>query len=95
MHKLNELHSQNLQKDAQLEARLQAYEMAFKMQTEATDNLITVALDCRAPRHKVYETWTQPEWLKKWFRADEGYTCKVAETITWCRNGFKRSVTRA
>ncbi|HVV72222.1 MAG TPA: DUF1501 domain-containing protein [Verrucomicrobiae bacterium] len=35
--KLNELHSQNLQKDAQLEARVQAYEMAFKMQTEATD----------------------------------------------------------
>src|SRR6266853_2463039 len=37
VHKLNELHSQDLQKDAQLEARLQAYEMAFKMQTEATD----------------------------------------------------------
>jgi hypothetical protein len=37
VHKLNEIHSQNLQKDAQLEARLQAYEMAFKMQTEATD----------------------------------------------------------
>ena len=37
VHKLNELHSQNLQKDAQLEARLEAYEMAFKMQTEASD----------------------------------------------------------
>ena len=37
VHKLSELHSQNLQKDAQLEARLQTYEMAFKMQTEATD----------------------------------------------------------
>jgi hypothetical protein len=37
VHKLNELHSQNLQKDAQLESRLQAFEMAFKMQTEATD----------------------------------------------------------
>jgi hypothetical protein len=37
VHKLNELHSQNLQKEAQLEARLQSYEMAFKMQTEATD----------------------------------------------------------
>jgi hypothetical protein len=31
VHKLNELHSQNLQKDAALEARLQAYEMAFRM----------------------------------------------------------------
>jgi len=37
IHKLNYLHSQNLQKDNQLEARLEAYEMAFKMQTEATD----------------------------------------------------------
>jgi hypothetical protein len=37
VHKLNEIHSQNLQKDAQLESRLEAYEMAFKMQTEATD----------------------------------------------------------
>lgn len=37
VHKLNELHSQNLQKDAQLESRLEAFEMAFRMQTEATD----------------------------------------------------------
>ena len=37
VHQLNELHRQNLQKEAQLEARLEAYEMAFKMQTEATD----------------------------------------------------------
>ena len=37
VHQLNELHAQNLQKDAHLEARLQSYEMAFKMQTEATD----------------------------------------------------------
>jgi len=37
VHKLNEVHSQNLQKDAQLEARIEAFEMAFKMQTEATD----------------------------------------------------------
>jgi hypothetical protein len=37
VHQLNEMHSQDLQKDAALEARLQAYEMAFKMQTEATD----------------------------------------------------------
>lgn len=37
VHKLNEIHSQNLQKEAQLESRLEAFEMAFKMQTEATD----------------------------------------------------------
>jgi len=37
VHQLNELHSQNLQKDAQLEARIEAYEIAFKMQTAASD----------------------------------------------------------
>jgi hypothetical protein len=37
LHQLNELHSQNLRKDAQLEARLQAYELAYNMQIEATD----------------------------------------------------------
>lgn len=37
VHKLNALHSQDLQKDEQLEARIEAYEMAYKMQMEATD----------------------------------------------------------
>ncbi|HEY0454959.1 MAG TPA: DUF1501 domain-containing protein [Verrucomicrobiae bacterium] len=37
VHKLNALHSQNLQKDEQLEARIEAFEMAYKMQMEATD----------------------------------------------------------
>ncbi len=41
--------------------------------------LVTMSLDCRAPRRKVFQTWTEPEWLKKWFRADEGYTCSIAE----------------
>ncbi len=35
--KLNQMHAATLQKDEQLEARIQAFEMAFKMQTEATD----------------------------------------------------------
>jgi hypothetical protein len=37
VHRLNDMHSQALQKDAQLEARIESFEMAFKMQTEATD----------------------------------------------------------
>ena len=37
VHQFNELHSQNLQKDAQLEARIEAYEIAFKMQSAASD----------------------------------------------------------
>jgi uncharacterized protein (DUF1501 family) len=34
---LNQMHAQQLQKDAQLEARIESFEIAFKMQTEATD----------------------------------------------------------
>jgi uncharacterized protein (DUF1501 family) len=34
---LNKLHASKLQKDDQLEARIEAFELAFKMQTEATD----------------------------------------------------------
>ncbi len=34
---LNQMHAQALQKDAQLEARIEAFEMAFKMQAEATE----------------------------------------------------------
>src|SRR5437764_1913127 len=37
LHQLNEINSQNLKKDEQLEARLQAYELAYQMQLEATD----------------------------------------------------------
>ena len=37
VHQLNDMHAQALQKDAQLEARIEAFEMAFKMQTEATE----------------------------------------------------------
>ena len=35
--KLNAMHSQHLQQDPQLEARIQSFEMAYRMQIEATD----------------------------------------------------------
>ncbi|HEX4997210.1 MAG TPA: DUF1501 domain-containing protein [Terriglobia bacterium] len=35
--KLNGIHSQNLQEDPQLEARIKSFEMAYRMQIEATD----------------------------------------------------------
>lgn len=37
VHQLNAIHSQNMQKDAQLEARIESFEMAYKMQMAATD----------------------------------------------------------
>ena len=37
IHQLNDLHAKNLQRDAALETRLETYEIAFRMQAEATD----------------------------------------------------------
>jgi uncharacterized protein (DUF1501 family) len=37
VHQLNDMHAASLQKDAQLEARIESFELAFKMQTEATE----------------------------------------------------------
>ena len=37
VHILNEMHARSLQRDEQLEARIEAFELAFKMQAEATD----------------------------------------------------------
>lgn len=37
VHHLNELHAQNLQRDAALESRVETAEIAFRMQSEATD----------------------------------------------------------
>ncbi len=37
VHQLNDMHAKALQRDTQLESRIEAFEMAFKMQTEATD----------------------------------------------------------
>ena len=37
VHQLNDIHAKALQSDTQLESRIEAFEMAFKMQTEATD----------------------------------------------------------
>jgi hypothetical protein len=37
VHQLDEIHARNLQRDAALETRLESYEIAFRMQAEATD----------------------------------------------------------
>lgn len=55
IHKLNFKHSQNLQKNAALESRLEAYEMAFKMQTEATE---------------IFDVSTEPEKVRQRYAAN-------------------------
>jgi hypothetical protein len=57
LYKLNELHSRKRQQDGQLEARIQSFELAYRMQLEATD-----AFDLsREPEHirKMYGEGTQ------------------------------------
>ena len=57
LHELNALHSEKRQQDAQLEARIQSYELAYRMQMEASD-----AFDIsKEPEHirKMYGEGTQ------------------------------------
>lgn len=62
LQKLNAAHSQNLRKDAQLEARLQAFELAYQMQMEATD-AFDIATETEAVREAYRATTTQGRQL--------------------------------
>ena len=39
----------------------------------ATGPVIQLAMKFRAPRNKVFQCWTEPALLKKWFFVEEGY----------------------
>jgi hypothetical protein len=54
--RLNQIHAEKLQRDEQLEARIEAFEMAFKMQSEATD-----AFDISKEPQSVRELYGQSE----------------------------------
>jgi hypothetical protein len=67
VHKLNDMHAKALQKDAQLEARIEAFEIAFKMQTEATD---------------AFDVSKEPEDLKEMYgKTDLGAKLLVARRL--------------
>ena len=57
VHYLNQKHAESLQKDAQLEARIEAFEMAFKMQTEPPMPLTSP----RNPRRPRNSTGSAPQ----------------------------------
>jgi hypothetical protein len=64
---LNEIHAQKLQKDQQLESRIEAFEMAFKMQTEATD---------------AFDVSKEPEQLKEMYgKTEMGARLMVARRL--------------
>ena len=54
--RLNQVHAEKLQRDEQLESRIEAFEMAFKMQSEATD-----AFDISKEPQNVRELYGQTE----------------------------------
>ena len=58
--KLNQAHAARMQKDEQLESRIEAFEMAFKMQTEATD-----AFDITKEPQSVRDLYGTSEWGAK------------------------------
>jgi len=52
LYKLNEMHSRKRQRDAQLEARIQSYELAYRMQLDATD---------------AFDISQEPEYIRKMY----------------------------
>jgi uncharacterized protein YndB with AHSA1/START domain len=45
----------------------------------ATGPVIQLSMKFRAPRAKVFQCWTEPALLKKWFFVEEGYENTAAE----------------
>ncbi len=50
VHQLNALHGQSLHQDAQVEARIESFEMAYRMQMEATD---------------AFDVQREPDWVRE------------------------------
>lgn len=77
LHKLNEQHARQRQREAQLEARLQSFELAFRMQTEASD---------------AFDVAKEPEQIRKMYglREDGGPT--QARQILIARRLVERGV---
>jgi len=46
----------------------------------ATGPIVQLSMKFRAPRPKVYQCWTDPALLKKWFFIEQGWENTVAET---------------
>jgi hypothetical protein len=75
IHQLNEIHAQNLQRDAALETRLQSYEIAFRMQAEAMD-----AFDISKESPETRAAYGIPE-RPQLNRADQGKQLLIARRL--------------
>ena len=47
--------------------------------TETTTYDLQLTKVVRAPREKVFEAWTSPEWLRRWYGMTDEWTVPVAE----------------
>lgn len=67
LHELNERHLKERQHDSQLEARVQSYELAYRMQMEASD---------------AFDISKEPEWVRKEYGDhDFGRQCLIARRL--------------
>ncbi len=67
LHELNERHLKERQNDSQLEARVQSYELAYRMQMEASD---------------AFDISKEPEWVRKEYGDhDFGRQCLIARRL--------------
>lgn len=41
--------------------------------------VVQLEMRFRAPRPKIWQVWTEPDLLRRWHLADEGYRCTTAE----------------
>jgi uncharacterized protein YndB with AHSA1/START domain len=48
-------------------------------QAGAVGPVATLTVDFRAPRDKLFRTWTEPDLLRKWFYAEDGMESFLAE----------------
>ena len=47
--------------------------------TETKTHELRLTKVVRAPREKVFEAWTSPEWLRRWYGMTDEWTVPVAE----------------
>ncbi|MDB6072716.1 MAG: hypothetical protein JWO89_356 [Verrucomicrobiaceae bacterium] len=67
LHELNETHLKERENDSQLEARVQSYELAYRMQMEATD---------------AFDIMKEPEWVRQAYGdSDFGKQCLIARRL--------------
>ncbi len=56
---------------------------------QATETTLYMKRVFQVPREKVFQAWTSPDLLKKWFAASDDYTCPIAEVDARVEGKFR------